>query len=1058
MASPQDCPVRASGDGATPGGSNTSWAVARGLTSGDTPQSTQLGNWAGYVSNNAGDAFTYYLYRDHLPVDISGLPADITATQVDLVVKVNTTNHYSGAGGSLCLVESQAASPTALVASDFSKVGTTEFASRIAFSTVTDDQVLTFTLNTAGKAFVQAALDAGATSVQFCLRASQDLDNSAPGNTLYSGVFIYSADHGTAGNRPKLVVTYLARARRSFAQPYAVQTNVPVGRSWAQPAGMTGAVGRSWAQPSEVVTAWRASFGASARGGSDASWAAARAATVADVAQAHVGAAGGYWLAYVSRNAGDPHLFQAYRSIFVFDITASGLPVPGVDQEYGSFAIKVRVPAPASDLFTGAGGSLVAVGGGALASDSAVTPADFPGFAGTREYGRWTLGGATLPDTGGAYVATLTLNRTAIADLSDAVRRGDTKFRIGFRLSQDVDNSAPGNTLYSGIIGNGAGGANKPELAVGALQAIAHRSWAQPFSVTLPVGRSWAQPSYVDSPRVMNRWAQPSTIYNFAAGLRGWQNATQTVRAANAAGNHDSHDSFPSMIRVEDPVHAPFGKLVMIFRQGTTHGDYAGPEPAVGYNGWFTRKQTINLGGAWTNDAGVAGTGASSEDQGVIQAVPPATDLRSNFTHYDVDGSILIGWYQRKWGGGRSGEGADKTPITPYDGALDYFRSYIARSTDGLKTATVVCEITGEDLGFDTAGVYSQFNLGSFLVLPTGRWMVFGEGRKSVNYTGSTDTWMHGKWGYSDDQGTTWHAGGDIATVAQTAPGGVPTSNYEHEAILLDNGRIFVAIRVQDHITGGRAHYYATYMDPPYTSFVTPFKIIDSVTNRPALLQTVTGDVLLISGGQGSGGNYWTGITVWQSKDRGGTFASAATTGTSGYNGAWLREATPHDSDGNVLLAWAEEFNSQLQASVFFRKLSSAASSPPPPDIAPTGASWAQPSTVIQAVGRSWAQPANVTGSVGRSYPQPAVMRAYVGRSYGQTWLVAGGVTRSWPQPSTVIATLGRSWAQPALVAGGVNRSWPQAYSMAGQAHRSWPQPYVLDHAPNLRQRFMATA
>lgn len=1063
-----DCPARSAGDGAVDGGDNTSWATARAQPTGLTANAAgTTGFWCPYCDNNAASARIFYMIRGFLPIDISGL-ANAVVSAATLTLTING-NAYNLSGGSLCLVGSTQASATALSTSDFSAVGSTEFATRQSFASMSTNGTVTLTLNSAGLAALQAAINASATTFFLAIRTSQDLDNSAPSSGNYSGTFMRSNEDATPANRPKLTVTYT--------------TSTSVGKSCAMPYAKLGTVNRSWAQPFNEHVGWPASFHGAIYNSVDTSWAALKAASVGtSVSQ---GSLPDQWMAWIERKVTAPR-WNVIRGILVFDLT--NLPALGPTEEYIPGGVSLRVHTQTGDVFASGGGSIV-VREATLASDTAVATSDWPSI-GTTDFGRFQYWPTGVIQANDYY--DLVLNAAGTARLNDILHAGGTKFKLAILTSFDADNTDPGaSALQAGFLAYGVGYSDSlytTELRFGTRYNLVGRSAALPSTIINKVGASVAMPSYIDSPRVANVCPMPYLVYNFALGGRGFVTAQQTVRLSPVAGVHQSHNSFPSMVRVDDPA-APFGKLVLKFRQGNTHGDYVGPDGSSGYDGKFMRKQSINLGTAWTDKLGNPGTGTGSEDQ-VLTAdtanEPTADDLRSNFTHIDpYDGAMVTMWYQRSWGGGRT----SPTPTIPYDGALDWFRSFCYKSYDDGITWTKVGEITGETLGFDTPGIYSQFNAGSFLILPTGRYLVFGEGRKSVNYTGSDTTWMHGKWGYSDDRGATWNLGGDLATVAQTAPGGVATSNYEHEGILLDNGRVLVVIRVQDHITGNRAHYYSTYMDPPYTSFVTPFKIIDSVTNRPALLQTVAGDVLLISSGQGWGGVYASGISVWQSKSRGdvGTWSLATTNAGSNYNGAWLCEATKKDSDGNVLLSWAEEFASQTQANVYFRKLSSAASVPPHGEIAPTGSSTAMPwkdyaavgrsvgvpyaitatigrsvglpSKIQNVVGRSESIPYNVNTSAGRSAGLPYGVIGFVGRSFGLPSGIAGVTGHSWPMPANVLLTAtgpscsmpyivkqsaGRSFSQPSTVRNLAGQGWSQPSVVAGAAGRSYAQPYTV--------------
>ncbi len=199
-----------SGDGVVGGGSNTSWATARGLSTGGVAfysgTSTYL---SAYGSNNAGDANTHYIYRGFFAFDLSSIPAGATITAATLSLYGTGTGYTTGGGttanNSSCLVAGTQASTSSLATSDFGSVGSTELAARVAYSVFGSSGYKDYTLNAAGLAHLTSAIGG---TVKFATRPGYDLDNTAPANTGYSGGVSYTTDQTGTSNDPKLVVTY----------------------------------------------------------------------------------------------------------------------------------------------------------------------------------------------------------------------------------------------------------------------------------------------------------------------------------------------------------------------------------------------------------------------------------------------------------------------------------------------------------------------------------------------------------------------------------------------------------------------------------------------------------------------------------------------------------------------------------------------------------------------------------------------------------------------------------------------------------------------------------
>lgn len=201
----------------------TTWATVRSAGSGDSAWPTGPNDYACYAGALGG---YYKLIRGYFPFDLTGqIPAGAVIT--DVTLRLWCVAKASGAGGSIGIVASTQASNTTLATSDFSQVGSTEYATRVNFSTPTTGAYNDFPLNATGIAAANAALGG---VFKLALRSSRDIDNSAPTAATESYFQTYFGEQTGTANDPQLVVSYsLARSAAdalTFADGSTVDTTI----------------------------------------------------------------------------------------------------------------------------------------------------------------------------------------------------------------------------------------------------------------------------------------------------------------------------------------------------------------------------------------------------------------------------------------------------------------------------------------------------------------------------------------------------------------------------------------------------------------------------------------------------------------------------------------------------------------------------------------------------------------------------------------------------------------------------------------------------------------
>lgn len=171
-------------------------AGTHGTKSVDTT-STDFMNFA-YADGTAADR---YVDRCLFTLDLSALPAGAVVLSARL--RLYVTGKTTGAGGSLGVTGSTHASPP--TTADWTNVGSTEYATRVNFSSLTNGAYNDLTFNAAGLSAIQAA--AGGT-LKIATRSSFDIDASGPGASVYSSAYGRMTDYSGTSSDPYLEVTY----------------------------------------------------------------------------------------------------------------------------------------------------------------------------------------------------------------------------------------------------------------------------------------------------------------------------------------------------------------------------------------------------------------------------------------------------------------------------------------------------------------------------------------------------------------------------------------------------------------------------------------------------------------------------------------------------------------------------------------------------------------------------------------------------------------------------------------------------------------------------------
>lgn len=181
---------------------------------------TNTSSWACNLETAADTQTSKFLVlaRGIFSFDTSALPDNATITGATLKMVRSGGNNLLG-DFEICLVGASPADPTKHnvtgTNNDYSNVGSTEFASRVAFSDWAYLAQHTFTLNAAGRAAINKS---GYTS--FAVRIGWDVDGSFTGTwgaEKWSELQVFTVNDATQANWPVLEITYTTGVTHELA-------------------------------------------------------------------------------------------------------------------------------------------------------------------------------------------------------------------------------------------------------------------------------------------------------------------------------------------------------------------------------------------------------------------------------------------------------------------------------------------------------------------------------------------------------------------------------------------------------------------------------------------------------------------------------------------------------------------------------------------------------------------------------------------------------------------------------------------------------------------------
>lgn len=205
--------VRNSATGSTSG----SWTTLRNASTGTLALATDANIVVCQASNNSFADGKQYVDRGYFAFDLSSIPAASTITAATL--NLHVTGVTTTAGGAVCVVAGSQASTSTLATTDFGNVGSTEYATRVNFSAITNNAYNILTLNATGIAALQSGI---AGFVKLALRSSFDLDDSMPTASQASQITTDMSEQTGTTSDPFLSVTYGAIPGRRTTIPQAV--------------------------------------------------------------------------------------------------------------------------------------------------------------------------------------------------------------------------------------------------------------------------------------------------------------------------------------------------------------------------------------------------------------------------------------------------------------------------------------------------------------------------------------------------------------------------------------------------------------------------------------------------------------------------------------------------------------------------------------------------------------------------------------------------------------------------------------------------------------------
>ena len=928
-----------------------------------------------------------------MPFDTSSLPDADSITAASIWVYSYGAPATGGGGTtankSVAVVASTQASNTALATSDYSQVGSTEYATRVAASSFPNGWWQEIPLNAAG---LEQINKTGYT--KFALRIGYDLDNVAPVSTGCGPLLRYADYTGTTYD-PYLSVTH--------------SSTQAVGTSWTTPYSVGG---------DDVFMASAGTSDGEVRGGSNTSWADARAQTTGtSVDNTSTTALAGY----ADNNAGSIRTYFLAHGFLSFDTSALD---DSLSTGSGELWVWVNTK---WDTGIGATPALCLV---TSTHSSPLVAADIDTVGSTELASRVALSGVS----NGSWVK-FTLNAAGKAAIN---RTGTTKLAIV--SAHFLDNTTPTNTKYAGVnisYGEDAD-TKKPRLIVNSLAQVG------------AVGASCRAAYYVDSPHIMVKCEQPYLVYNFKSGTRTASGSPVTLKAAGTntvGGPSEGWNAFPSMVRVPD-TSTPFGRTLVGFWQGGGQRvDYADTSDGATLGYWNNGArflESLDLGATWGSERVVLApfdVDPDADSQG---------DGLSRFSVDPVNGDIIHVWYHNTYGGPtpgppavtydgssnkchswfrRSSDGGS-TWTTPV--RLDSYSGFpgapntvvAAHSCLILRDGTYLASVYGSDT-LPYAAATSDGCVYTRVLKSTDRgatWSYFSTPfPKGYNYDGRANPYQ--------------------IIAAETS------------LVELDTGRILAVARIQNAWGATLAQYWSSYSDDHGATWSTPTLAVSSITNLTAMRQTVAGDVVLAGAdltngvrvyqSKDRGGSWSHCFTVAFASGTGVGADFIEVTGKDAENNLLLVYGEEHwrsyDYGGVIGTATIAD-----QGWIKFQRIGSAVSDPPSVIAGSIGASCVTSYGMSGAVGRSFALPAAVTTPVGSSTAAPFSIAGVTGNSLAQPYSVIASVGASTAQPYTVGNIAGKSVAQPYSVIASVGASVTQPYTVGNIAGKSVAQPYSI--------------
>ncbi len=540
-----------------------SWASLLDGSGGTKSINTTIDDFANFAYAD-GTAADRYCDRCLFEFDLSAIPPGATVTSARL--RLYVTGKSSAAGGSMGVTAASHASPP--TTADWTNVSSTEYATRVNFSSFTTSAYNDLTFNSTGLAAISAA--AGGT-LKLATRSSFDIDASGPGASSYSQAYGRLTDYTGTGSDPILEVTYSPDATIT-APALAVAVTNPTTQAH-------GNILDSFTDTNDVNL------------------------------ESHAGESGA-WTRLQGSNASTKLKITSNRA-YCYDTTAGPSSATYVNTNVlvGNGAVEVPMQVLSAvgyagvwfrrtaTYLTGAGdGYLAVLDGGAWSATGYVRLIKV--YSGTTtELGSYNLGSLS-----GTYTVKLEAVGSALkvyVDGTERISTTDSAITSGY-VGLSMNSATAGTWSAVGIQPTGITltepqvTVTSPALAVSAaLPAPVVTATSPSVTVTaVPLAVAVTQPAVTVNTRLtISTSGSPTT--------RSADSATVTVLTAGTAGTSTAHYAFPTGLEMSD------GTLKIICRRGTTHASYDGV-PVV--------TTSSDGGSTWGSESLVSTLNISGED------------------------------------------------------------------------------------------------------------------------------------------------------------------------------------------------------------------------------------------------------------------------------------------------------------------------------------------------------------------------------------------------------------------------------------------------------------